>query len=309
MSLMDKAYDKLLFLMGLLVLSASGIVAVAWVPMPNSPSSSPAVVLQGAAFVPQPVPAAKTKPVHWPEAQPQPSGWVYDLFTPPQIFLGPDGSFTIHPPYEDSATFAPFGLYLAKLERPLYRIQLDGYIEEEFTEGRKTLLLFYDRETDSSLRARVGDTLESAAFEVLSFDVVRRMEGDGSLTKAATAKILDCRTGVEKTFIHGQALYADRIEIVLRSAEDETVEIRPTAIGESFLTPFGKFQVEAIDFEGASITLKKLESDASPEQTETLTLSSPPETIAARNLENPNESIPEDKVIAFFHDQHFNYRA
>lgn len=276
MRLMDKAYDKLLFLVGLLVLSAGGIVAVVWVPMPNSPSSSPAVVLQGTAFVPLPVPAAKTKPVHWPEAQPQPSGWVYDLFTPPQIFLGSDGSFTIHPPYEDSATVAPFGLYLAKLERPLYRIQLDGYIEEEFTEGRKTLLLFYDRETDTSLRARVGDTLESAAFEVLSFDVERRMGADGSLTKTATAKILDCRSGIEKTFVHGQALYTDRIEIVLRSAEDETVEIRPTAIGEPFLTPLGNYQLEEINLESAAVIVKKLESFGFPARTKKFIYNSTP---------------------------------
>jgi hypothetical protein len=273
---MDKAYDKLLFLVGLLVLSAGGIVAVVWVPMPNSPSSSPAVVLQGTAFVPLPVPAAKTKPVHWPEAQPQPSGWVYDLFTPPQIFLGSDGSFTIHPPYEDSATVAPFGLYLAKLERPLYRIQLDGYIEEEFTEGRKTLLLFYDRETDTSLRARVGDTLESAAFEVLSFDVERRMGADGSLTKTATAKILDCRSGIEKTFVHGQALYTDRIEIVLRSAEDETVEIRPTAIGEPFLTPLGNYQLEEINLESAAVIVKKLENFGFPARTKKFIYNSTP---------------------------------
>jgi hypothetical protein len=201
---------------------------------------------------------------------------VYDLFTPPQIFLGSDGSFTIHPPYEDSATVAPFGLYLAKLERPLYRIQLDGYIEEEFTEGRKTLLLFYDRETDTSLRARVGDTLESAAFEVLSFDVERRMGADGSLTKTATAKILDCRSGVEKTFVHGQALYTDRIEIVLRSAEDETVEILPTAIGEPFLTPLGNYQLEEINLESAAVIVKKLESFGFPARTKKFIYNSTP---------------------------------
>ena len=47
-------------------------------------------------------------------------------------------------------------VYLVRLEREPYRIQLEGYIEDDLADASKSLLLFYDEEQGKSVRARVG---------------------------------------------------------------------------------------------------------------------------------------------------------
>ncbi|MEC9227574.1 MAG: hypothetical protein VYA21_02015, partial [Verrucomicrobiota bacterium] len=174
----------------------------------------------------------------------------------------------------------PFGLYLAKLERPLYRVQMDGYIEEDYNDTSKTLLLFHDIESGGSIRARIGTTVDSSAFKVHSFDVSRDFGEDGSLTKSATAQIIDLRTDDMITLTHGEALYADGIDIVLRSHEDPTVVLRPMAEGEEFSTPLGEYQIEAIDLDARTVTVKKMTLNEEAEyRVETLLLEKFSESI------------------------------
>ena len=262
-SLMNNYYDKVLLLLGVISLTLGAIVATMFTSTPDTESSVAMIgkSLQGEDFKRIPIPQIRRNTATWPEAPKQSTGWVYDVFTPPQIFLDNEGYFTIKPPYEDVAVIEPFGLYLAKLERPLYRVQMDGYIEEDYSDASKTLLLFHDIESGASIRARVGTTVDASAFKVHSFDVSRDFGEDGSLTKSATAQIIDLRTGDMITLTHGEALYAKGIDIVLRSHEDPTVQVRPTAEGETFSTPLGEYQVEVINLDAGTITVKKIQTD------------------------------------------------
>ena len=106
--------------------------------------------------------------------------------------------------------------------------------------------------------------MDSSAFKVHSFDVSREFGEDGSLTKSATAQIIDLRTDDIITLTHGEALYADGIDIVLLSHEDPTVILRPMAEGEEF-SPLGEYQVEAIDLVARTVTVKKMPSNEEAE--------------------------------------------
>ena len=113
-----------------------------------------------------------------------------------------------------------------------------------------------------------------------SFDVSREFGEDGSLTKSVTAQIIDLRTDDIITLTHGEALYADGIDIVLRSHEDPTVILRPMAEGEEFSTPLGKYQVEAIDLDARTVTVKKMPFNEEAEhRVETLLLEKFSESI------------------------------
>ena len=51
----------------------------------------------------------------------------------------------------------PFGIYLAKIEKEPYRIQIEGYMQEDATDASKTLLLMFNEEVQKQVRVRPGD--------------------------------------------------------------------------------------------------------------------------------------------------------
>jgi NOL1/NOP2/fmu family ribosome biogenesis protein len=51
------------------------------------------------------------------------------VFTPPKIFIDENGQFS-EEGWEPPVPPPPFGIYLSKIERKPYRIQIEGYIEE-----------------------------------------------------------------------------------------------------------------------------------------------------------------------------------
>ncbi len=297
LSLMNNYYDKILLLLGVISLTVGAVVATIFISTPDMESSAAMIgkSLQGEDYKRMPIPQIQPNVATWPEAPKQSTGWVYDVFTPPQIFLDNEGNFTIKPPYEDVLVVEPFGLYLAKLERPLYRIQMNGYTgtQDDYT------LIFKDIESGGSVRARIGTTVDSSAFKVHSFHVSRDFGEDGSLTRTATAEIIDLRTGDTITLINGEVLYVEGIEIMLQSHEDPTVLVRPTYEGEIFSTPLGEYQVEVINLDARTITVRKIQTDdevedrvetllleKSSESTETNVNSSIAPSIIAESLES-----------------------
>ncbi len=278
LSLMNNYYDKILLLLGVISLAVGAVVATIFISTPDMDSSTAITrqSLSGDDFKRMTIPQIQPNVATWPEAPKQSTGWVYDVFTPPQIFLDDKGNFTIKPPYEDLAVLEPFGLYLAKLERPLYRIQMNGYTgtEDDYT------LIFKDIESGDSFRARIGTTVDSSAFKVLSFDMSRKFGEDGSLTRTVTAQIIDLRSGDIITLTNGVTLYAEGIDIVLRSHEDPTILVRPIAEGENFSTALGEYQIEAINLDERTITVKKIQiDDEAGYRVETLLLEKSSESI------------------------------
>jgi len=249
---MNKFYDKLLLVIALIALLAG--VGFYVTKSGEVPSGAPQVSTQAADNPYQLVPVIRSiaETVSWPDVEEQSSGWVYDVFTPPQIFLEPDGTFTIIPivPEEDRP---PFGLYLATMRQDPYRIQVEGYIEEK----DNSLILFYDEERKQSIRARVGDIVADSGFEVSDFKIERIVDPVEGIYKVATAKILDQREDKEFTLIHGERLMKEEVTIIVKSKEDSSIEIQLMDVGESFETPLGQYTLKEINLEESSITVEK----------------------------------------------------
>ena len=298
---MNKIYDKLLLVISLLILGAG--VAVYYSSSNTAPTKPDAIQApSGGAYQVVPVPELSINNASWPEASEQPSGWVYDVFTPPKIYIDRHGDFTIEAPYDDTLPPPPFGLYLASMERQLYRIQLEGYIEEDVSDVSKTLLLFYDIEKRRSLRARPGDKVDRSDFEVLSFEVERLTGADGSITKLAKATILDKRTAKEAVLRPEERLYEEGVDIVLRSREDPTIEYRPTIAGESFVTSLGNYVLDDIDLDNQEVTVTKLANSDFDAETQVLALKlSSAEQETSTELEGGiNDAVSSNELDGLF---------
>ena len=96
-SLMSNYYDKILLILGLISLTMSAVVATIFISAADVESSAALIgkSLQGEIFKQLPIPQIQPNVASWPEAPKQSTGWVYDVFTPPQIFLDDEGNFTI----------------------------------------------------------------------------------------------------------------------------------------------------------------------------------------------------------------------
>jgi len=191
---MSKVYDKIILVVALLALG--GGLAVYFM----ASAADPAVGAASAADNPYEALTVDVRnaPVpEWPKARPQAAdapNEVFSVFTPPKIYLAPGGTFIFERPDITNVEVPTAGIDLVRLEREPYRIQLEGYIEDDLEDASKSLLLFYDEERQMSVRARVGDEKTAAEFKVLDFTIERERDETSSLiTRTAEATIRDTR--------------------------------------------------------------------------------------------------------------------
>lgn len=253
---MNRIYDKILLLIGLLVLVASAAFYLLS-DGPEDAGSVPAVAPLGSNYTPIALQEMSFSEVTWPQASEQSTGWIYDVFTPPKIYINLETGEWVSEGWKPPPPPKPFGLYLAEIERARYRIQLLGYIEEDFKDATKSLLLMVDEETGQNLRVRVGDSPEGNDFEVVDFTIERVFGDDGGITKLATASILDLRTDESVDLIHGKPLYTDGIALLLRSEEDPSLEWRPEAVGATLENERGSYRLAEINLEAATLAIEK----------------------------------------------------
>ncbi|MDQ8208657.1 hypothetical protein QEH52_14115 [Coraliomargarita sp. SDUM461003] len=255
---MNKIYDKLILAVAALILA--GGVAL-YLKQAGATSQAASVNVQTADNPYQlvPVQPSESADANWPEAEAQPAGpkWIYDVFTPPKIYVDLDtGEFSADPPVK-VAPPVPFGIYLADLERKPYRIQLEGYIEEDSSDASKTLLLMFDEETQKQVRARPGDEKAQSEFKLLSFDIDRKRDADYNVEVIAKATILDQRTGEEVVLTHGERRFDSGVTVIIRSEEDATYVRELTEVPTEFEGPTGTYTLQQINLEESSVTVEK----------------------------------------------------
>lgn len=265
-------YDKLILLIA--VLAVAGGVWLYIQKTAEAPDAATPVKVQPAdnPYTPVPVPDTPTTEAEWPEPPEQSSTWTYDVFTPPKIYIDENGQFTaegwVPPPPEE-----PFGVYLVGLERDPYRIQIQGYIEEDRRDPSKNLVLLYDEERGVPVRLRAGDTNEAAQVEVLDFSIERKINAQrGEVEVIAQATIRDLRTGEEVVLTEGERLFNSGVTVILRSNEDPSFNVELSKPGVTFENELSEYKLLSISLEENSVTVEKLPSNED-EESEILTLS------------------------------------
>jgi len=252
---MNKIYDKLFFVLALLLLLGSLAFYLAY-SRSVSAVSTPELTVVDHSYAPIQVAAVSAAAVNWLQPEKQSTGWIYDVFTPPKIYLDESGRF-VNKGWEVLAEES-FGVYLAALERQPYRIQLEGYIEEDITDASKSLLLLFNEESQRSVRARVGDINPAIGFEVLDFKIDRLRDANGNPYRKVYAVILDQHSGQQVILKNDERLYQAGVTIKIRSEEDASLQLTVNQVGDRFETSVGKYVVEAISIEELSITIKKM---------------------------------------------------
>ena len=266
---MIKIYDKILLFIAVLVLAGgvflymqkSGAVPSLNVSIDVQPADNP--------YLPKAVSSPTPVEVNWPSAPEQSTGWRYDVFTPPKIFIDENGQFS-EEGWEPPEPPSPFGVYLVQIERKPYRIQIEGYIQEDLTDVSKVRLIMKDEETQKTVYVRPGEENPDAEFKLLSFDIERLRDENNMPSLVARATILDQRSGEEVVLIKGKRHYDSGFTVVIRSDEDASFNIELTDAPSEFEGPTGHYTLLEISLEESSIKVKKHVTDTEEEDTRIL---------------------------------------
>lgn len=295
---MNKIYDKLLLIIAVLFLAGGVFLYLqksGQVPAANALTNVEAV---DNPYQAEAVPATESQEASWPEPVAQSAGpeWVYDVFTPPEIYIDRDGNF-VPTGWKPTPPPPPFGIYLSEIVRKPYRIQIEGYIEEDRSDPSKTLLLMFDEEVQKQVRLRPGDENPDSQFKLLSFDIQRSRDDDNNIEVIAQAIILDQRSGEEVRLTDGERLYDSGVTVVIRSDEDADFVQELSEAPSTFSGPSAQYTLQEINLEASTITVEKQATE--DEESEVRTLEVRPSAASESSNSRPAQDIESEESQVF----------
>ena len=278
-----------LFLYAALALAAGsagvfGTLAVRNTRPPRGPAAR--VQLADAPYTATVTDAAVVKAEVWssPTAQSKGRDWVYDAFTPPEIFYNARSKhFTVKPPLagSDDQPEEAFGVELVSVRPEPFRLQLIGYVGGE-GDWRGT---FENVATGEVFLGAAGRRVPNLALTIKSLDVksvdVAIPQSMTTRQRVATAVVRDERTGRDVTLTHRERHFTGGLSaFVAGTGETATREVRA---GESFKLGEATYLVEKILLAPPSVEITK----------ESATLSQPDQrTLIPRESEEPAPGEP-----------------
>jgi hypothetical protein len=255
---MNSAHKLLLAGAGLALVSAAVFAGLAWRAGSAGPIGRPA--LTGAPYTPVAVDAPVVKTETWDAPAPHPRGrdWVYDVFTPPEIFYhARTRQFAVKPPAGtgEDAPEVPFGVELIAVKRDPFRLQLIGYVGEE-NEARG---IFENLVSGEVFLAAAGRRVPNLALSVKSFAVHREpVVIPDSMTvnqPVATAVIHDDKSRQDVTLTQRERHFTGSVfALVAPPGATVTREVRP---GDAFQIGDATYRVESISLDPAAVEITK----------------------------------------------------
>lgn len=228
----------------------------------SAPQAAVATVeLADTPYTPTVAEAAIVKTDTWTPSPPQTRGrdWVYDTFTPPEIFYNArTKNFTVKPPAavsEEGVVEEPFGVELVAVRPEPFRLQLIGYVGE----GSAARGTFENTSSGEVILATSGRRIPKLGLTIKSFEVsLVDIKLAGSMTtrqRVATAVILDEKTKSEVIITHRERAFTGGLSaFVAQTGESATRELRT---GETFRLGEASYRIEKISLTPPTVELTK----------------------------------------------------
>jgi len=275
--------EKLLLVASLALAATSAAVfaTLTWRQQPAPEGATAGTQLPGTAYTSTvaDAPAVQTHLWNAPAAQSRGRDWIYDTFTPPEIFYNPHSRFfTVKPPMAaaDEAAEEPFGLELVGVRPEPFRLQLIGYVGEE---GRWQGT-FENLASGEVFLAVAGHRVPGLALSIRSLDVrsVAVVLPDSMTTRqrVATAVIHDERTGHDLTLTHRERHFTGGLSALVAPPGDAAPhEVRQ---GETLTLGGASYRIEKIQLAPPTIDVTKEASTLSQPDRRTLAPREPEDT-------------------------------
>jgi hypothetical protein len=254
--------DKVLLGFALLVAAGSAAAfTVLALRSPSTPSGPiPQVVLASAPYTATAPDAPPIKTETWapPTAQTRGRDWIYDTFTPPEIFYNARSKqFTVKPPSSlvDEEQTEAFGLDLIAVRPEPFRLQLIGYVG-----GPDNLRgVFQNVPTGQTIVGAAGLRIANLGLTIKSFTLapqsIRTGESMSVMQRVATAVIHDDKSGRDITLTHRERMFTGTL-FALVAASEQTAA-REVRIGDTFKLGEATYKVENVSLTPPTVEVTK----------------------------------------------------
>ena len=220
-----------------------------------------------------------------PAAQTRGRDWVYDAFTPPEIFYNARSKqFTVKPPsgVVEGDPEEPFGLDLVSVRPEPFRLQLIGY----FGEGASARGTFQNLLTGEVFLAAAGRRVPNLALTIKTLEIrTQPVALANSMTtqqRVATAVVRDERSNRDVTLTHRERQFTGTVSaFVAATGSNATREVR---VGETFKLGEATYRIDRVQLTPPTVEVTKTAPDPAPPERRTLT---PREPDAAEGAEPP----------------------
>lgn len=261
MAALSQEKKYLLAATGFALLSVAVCGTFVWRHASEVPGGVASVELADNAYAATVADAEAIKTDLWtpPSSQTRGRDWVYDTFTPPEIFYSSRTKhFTVKPPLsisEEGVVEEAFGVELVSVRAEPFRLQLIGYLGE----GAAARGTFENVATGEVVLGSAGRHLAKLGLTIKSFEVkLVEIKAAGSMTthqRIASAVVLDDKTGSEVTITHRERHFTGGLSaFVAYVNEAATREVRE---GETFIRGDVTYRVEKILLSPATIEIIK----------------------------------------------------
>jgi len=254
--------DKLLIgaALGFAIVSAAifGTLTIRHTGVPTGPV--PKVELSDAPYVSIAPDAPPVKTETWtaPVAQSRGRDWIYDTFTPPEIFYNARSKqFTVKPPSSlvDEDAQESFGLDLVAVRPEPFRLQLIGYVGGEGNWRG----MFQNLVTGQVFLASAGHRVPNLGLTVRSLDVsaqpIKMGESMTTRQRVATAVVRDEKNARDITLTHRERVFTGTVfAFVAAPGETGTREVRA---GDMFKLGEATYRIEKIETTPPSLEVVK----------------------------------------------------
>jgi hypothetical protein len=244
----------------LLLVSAGGFGYLALRQRADPREETRQAQLSGAAYqalAPE-APKAVTETWSAPVQQSRGREWVYDTFTPPEIFYSArTRQFTVRPPSSlvDEDAAEAFGVELVVVRPEPFRLQMTGYVGGE-GEWRG---VFQNVLSGEVFLAGAGRRVANLALTIRSLDVKPQLVAlaDSMTTRqrVASAVVRDEKTGRDVTLTHRERVFTGTVFAFL--AQPGQSAAREVRSGDTFQIGEATYRVGRIETTPASVEIIK----------------------------------------------------
>jgi len=244
-----------------LVLVSAGAFSLLALKHPRAkPGSIPQVQLTDAAYVAVAPDAPPVKTETWaaPVAQSRGRDWIYDTFTPPEIFYNSRSKqFTVKPPsgLGDEEPTEAFGLELVSVRPEPFRLQLIGFAGEEAS-GKG---IFQNVLSGEVFLGAAGRRVPNLALTIKKLDVSRQPillpESTTTRQRVATAVIHDDRANRDVILTHRDRVFTGQLfALVAPTGDTSAREVRE---GDTFKLGDATYHIDKIQITPPTVEITK----------------------------------------------------
>ena len=225
-----------------------------------------------------------------PRSQKRGSKWLFDVFTPPQIYYNPvSQEFAVTPPdllakSDSNDPWNSFGIELLDVRPRPYRLQLVGYAGEP----GNYIATFEYIPTGETLLAKEGNLLVEVGVKIVSFDVKQmEVEQEGSMQvfeNVGVAKLMDYEQNEEIYLTNLETKIFSDLEARVRTVEDgQEYLVRE---GSQVKLEHGLYIIGDLSSEPKEAMITRVSEDGSRRQSKLLTPNGQPSILQKESERN-----------------------